>query len=218
MTPFEISQALSLDPSRPAPCSAPPVDDIRPVRCPHCSAASKRGRSIVLEGHGVRQRPVVTVRLRDGLLGLLREKCWARRFLCNACGRSTVVLPEGVVPGQLFSVHALVWNWLQLGLVRGSAQPTAAPPAAGSVGGREVCAPTGVDLPEPSVRRPSSRSSYRWLRTLAPRWLVLSPSGPGWREHLRRVLVELAVRAASWEPIAIMRQAVAIHGRYGAAG
>lgn len=221
MTLKRISRTLSLDPASPAPRSAPPVDDVRPCHCPHCGATAKKADRIVLEGHGVRQRPVVVARLEEGQPALRRETCWARRYLCNACGRSSLVLPQGVIHGQLFSIPALVIIWLQLGIL-------SAPVAAGSVhevvgeaGGEvgEVCAPKGVDLPQQRPQPPSRprwRSRYRWSRALVQRLPGLALCGPGWRHQVRSLLVDLAIRAGSWEPLALARQAISAHACCGA--
>lgn len=87
--------------------SLPGVDDVRPARCRRCGRPSRRGRRVVLHGHGVRLRTVVVLpALSKG--GDRLCECWQRRYRCTACGAVAVVLPAGVMPRCLYSTAAVV--------------------------------------------------------------------------------------------------------------
>ena len=193
----EIARALSLHPAWVTPRDAPPVDDVRPARCPACGSPARRAGQVVLEGNGVRQRPVVVARVQGGSVALARDACWSRRYVCNACGRSTLVLPEGVLAGCTYSIPAIVWIWLQSHSLMGGADGDAGVPG-------KVCAPKGVDLPGPCAAMKRWRSPYRWSRWISHLWPI-PVSSDRWPDRVGQVLVRLAVQAASWEPIALLR-------------
>ena len=111
----------------------PDVHAVRPPVCPHCSALSlgRNGR-VVLEGHGQRRRDVV-VPAYDGGLTFKRISCWSRRFLCNACGRGSTILPEGVLPGCLSSLAAIAVAWFAASTAMGTSESRSS----------SVCAPRG---------------------------------------------------------------------------
>lgn len=102
----------------------PEINAVRPGACPHCRALSRahNGR-VVLEGHGARRRDVVVVN--DGELRFERITCWSRRFLCNACGRCCAVLPEGVLPGSIYSLAAVIVAWFAASATTGDASSRA---------------------------------------------------------------------------------------------
>ena len=200
MNCHEIAQALVLDPVLPTPRCPPPVDDVRPCCCPHCGALARREGRVVLESNGPRDRPVVVPRLEAGQVVLLRETCWARRFLCNACGKSTLVLPKGVVPGCLFSLPALVWAWMLLHPLLGASQAHG-----------EDCAAEATDRAEQPPAKRRWRLPYRWSKRIAGFWPSADGPACGWLDRVGRVLVELGQRAMSWDPVRLLRVAAMTH-------
>lgn len=134
----------------------PEINAVRPGACPHCRALSRAGDgSVVLEGHGARRRDVIVV-VNDGELRFERITCWSRRFLCNACGRCCAVLPEGVLPGNLYSLAAVIVAWFAASSWMGSASSRAS----------AVCAPQGADRSLPDAMMSRWRTPYRWARRL----------------------------------------------------
>jgi len=84
----------------------PPVDEVRPGRCPACEAPSRpAGGNLGLHGHGLRERDQWgPVELDDAaaVVGIL-----ARRYQCQTCGAVIVVVPRGVVRRRLYSAGAI---------------------------------------------------------------------------------------------------------------
>lgn len=190
---YEVARSLVLDPALPTPRRPPPVDDARPVRCPHCRALARCDGRVVLEGNGARERPVVVARLRDGYVSLIHETCWGRRFRCTICGKSTLVLPRGVVPGFLFSLPAMVWVWMLLHPLVSALPTTTA-----------VCAPQGADRP-PLTRERRWRLPYLWSKRIARFWPSVPARARCWLEHVEHLLVDLASTAMAWDPLRLLR-------------
>lgn len=95
-----------------APEAIPDVDDVRPTRCPCCGTPSRRGRRVVLQGHGRRTRlVVVTAAVGDEDDGVQVVECWQRRYRCKACHGVSVILPKGVLPRFLYCVAAIVFGF-----------------------------------------------------------------------------------------------------------
>ena len=95
------------------PEEIPAVDDVQPKRCAKCQQPVRRGKRVVLHGHGVRTRMVVVapVLLLVAAVGgdpAQVLECWERRYRCTACGAILVVLPKGVMPRYLYSAAAIV--------------------------------------------------------------------------------------------------------------
>jgi len=86
--------------------SPPPVEVVRPGRCPRCGAASRpEGGGLQMHGHGLRERQLRGVLEPGGqpvIVVLL-----LRRFLCLVCGCVATVVPRGVVRGRLYSAGAI---------------------------------------------------------------------------------------------------------------
>lgn len=84
----------------------PSTDEVRPARCPVCSAASRpTGGCLVLHGHGLRERQLrgpmaIGESPRTVLL-------FVRRFECQRCGAVTTVGPSEMVTRRLFSSSAV---------------------------------------------------------------------------------------------------------------
>lgn len=177
----------------------PDIHAVRPPVCPHCSALSlgRNGR-VVLEGHGQRRRDVV-VPAYDGGLTFKRISCWSRRFLCNACGRGSTILPEGVIPGCLYSLAAIAVAWFAASTAMGTSASRSSP----------VCAPEGADRGAAST--PRWRTPYRWskrIETLLPTCLLVPD---GWRSDVERVLLWLLPRAGELDALAVGRAAARAH-------
>lgn len=183
----------------------PEVATVRPRRCPHCEAPALQGGRIVLQGHGQRVRGVVVLRCDDEGARFELSQCWARRFLCRACRRSCVVLPEGVLQGHLYSLAALVAAWWALSATMTAGEPRAA-----------VCAPVGADREEGAVGPARRwRSPYRWSRLISHLW----PSRPqlgGWRAQVEGLLISTVGAAHSLRPEILARWLVGAHTWSGA--
>lgn len=83
----------------------PPVDDVRPSRCPCCFRAARAfGESLGVVGHGKRERMFHEV------VGLLVTVfvVFVRRFLCVHCGRTFTVAPAGTLSRRRYTVRAIV--------------------------------------------------------------------------------------------------------------
>ncbi len=189
----EVARMLGVDPSLPSPRCPPPIDDVRPPRCPHCGSTARSNGRVVIEGNGVRERPVVVAQLQGDRVRLVRDVCWSRRFLCRACSTSTLVLPRGVVHGSLYSLPAVLWVWLHVH-----------PLLKAVVGSGEVCTPPGADRAE---RLPGRRwrLGYVWSRRLG-RLASASGGGPrGWLQRILNIALDLASRAASWVPTKLLQ-------------
>lgn len=84
----------------------PSVSAVRPAHCSRCGAAScPHGQSIVLRGHGIRQRQV------RGPLDATGEPqlivITVRRYRCVRCGGITTVFPRGLARRQYYSASAI---------------------------------------------------------------------------------------------------------------
>lgn len=177
----------------------PDIHAVRPPTCPRCAALSHgRDGRVVLEGHGRRRRDVV-IPVYDGGLTFKRISCWSRRFLCNACGRGSTILPEGVIPGCLYSLAAIAVAWFAASTAMGTSESRRAP----------VCAPEGADRGEAAAQR--WRTPYRWAKrvgTLLPSCLFVAD---GWRRDVEQVLLWLLPRAGELDALAVGRAATQAH-------
>lgn len=95
----------------------PSVEEARPSHCPFCQAASRVvGEPLGLHGHGLRERQL------RGPLGLEQEPqlcgVQVRRYLCQRCGATVTVVPQGVLPRRLFSASAIGLALCLWGLMR----------------------------------------------------------------------------------------------------
>ena len=205
MDVYEIAKALVLDPLLPTPCQAPPVDDARPAFCSECGATAHRDGRVVLEGNGVRIRPVVVARIEeDSFIPVLRhDLCWSRRYRCLDCGKSVLVLPKGVIPGHLYSISAIVLIWIQLYIVLGGA-------------GRQLCGPAGMELVSDKASG-RWRSPYRWGRVIPHSWKCVVHETQRWTNRVTGLLTDLASAARSWRPVDLLRMAVSGHSMSGLA-
>lgn len=84
----------------------PTVDAVRPGCCSQCGAASRPlGASLVLVGHGVRERQVRG----PAAVGRTPElrTLWVRRYRCKLCRGVTTVLPRGLTARRHYSASAI---------------------------------------------------------------------------------------------------------------
>lgn len=177
----------------------PSVHAVRPSFCPECRAiCGQPSTGFTVEGHGQRPRDVVVV-VNEGGLRFKRIRCWSRRFLCNACGHCWTVLPEGVVPGCLYSLSAIVVAWFASSRVFGDEPPSAATP---------VCAPEGADR----TAQLRWRTPDRWGRRLAQLLPNLITQRRGWRLDVDQALVALVVRGRTLDPEGVASACVDAYG------
>jgi hypothetical protein len=93
--------------------SVPGVRDVRPPRCPCCTApgVTADGR-VVLHGHGLRVRQhwgPAEPEASPGMRMLVQ-----RRYACQECGAVVVVRPRGTLPRKRYTATAIVlamWLW-----------------------------------------------------------------------------------------------------------
>jgi transposase len=167
----------------------PSVEEVRPVRCAGCGAASRPvGSGLNVHGQGLAQRQVRGVLEADGEPGVYALA--VRRYECQRCGAVMTVVPAGMLAHRQYSASSIALAlhlWLAMGLsdrvVRG-----------------RVCA-----------WRRRGRSArgwaqlYRWARAAASLFALPRPTPTGSaRETAHRVLTTLralapaAVSAAPW--------------------
>jgi len=97
----------------------PPVDAVRPARCPFCDAASRPvGGRVALVGHGLRQRRLWGPPSVDGAPEDL--ELVLRRYRCRCCGAVIAVGPASVVPGRLYSATAIALAFALYGIEHAS--------------------------------------------------------------------------------------------------
>lgn len=95
--------------------SVPPVEAVRPGRCPGCGAASRPlGKALVLVGHGLRERQVRGP-ARAGEPPELRVIS-VRRYRCRRCHAVCTVVPRGVVRRRHFGAGAIGWALFLFGV------------------------------------------------------------------------------------------------------
>ena len=87
----------------------PSVEAARPSRCPACDVGS-RSDGIVVQGHGLRVRDVITV---DGPVELR-----LRRYRCRHCGHTMTVAPWPLVSRRRYTAVAIayalaLWAWFE---------------------------------------------------------------------------------------------------------
>ena len=93
----------------------PPVDLVRPARCPCCDAPSRPvGGSLGLHGHGLRDRQIRGPLYPGGPAKLVSVQ--ARRFRCRLCRAILLVVPRGVLPRRLYSAEVIAWVLARVGL------------------------------------------------------------------------------------------------------
>lgn len=96
----------------------PEVDEVRPVRCVGCGAASRPvGGRIVVHGQGLVQRQIRGVLDVDGAPGIVEVS--ARKYECQACHAVMTVVPAGVVAGRQYgggTIALALHLWLVAGL------------------------------------------------------------------------------------------------------
>lgn len=168
----------------------PSVEEVRPVRCAGCGAASRPvGGSLNVHGQGLLQRQVRRVLEVDGEPGVYTLD--VRRYECQRCRAVMTVIPSGMLARRQYSACSIALAlhlWLTVGLPDRFVRD-------------RVCA-----------WRRRGRSArgwaqlYRWARQAASLFALprAVPSG-GIRETARHVLVvlrALASVALSAAPIA----------------
>jgi transposase len=168
----------------------PSVDEVRPVRCAGCGAASRPvGGALNVHGQGLMQRQVRGVLEVDGEPGVYSLE--VRRYECQRCGAVMTVVPAGMLARRQYSASSIALAlhlWLVVGLsdrvVRG-----------------HVCA-----------WRRCGRSArgwaqlYRWARQAASLFALPRPAPPGSAgviaHHVLTMLRALAPAALSSGPLA----------------
>jgi hypothetical protein len=96
----------------------PSVDEVRPVRCAGCGAASRPvGSTLNVHGQGLMQRQVRGVLEVDGEPGVYTLE--ARRYECQRCGAVMTVVPAGMLARRQYSASSIALAlhlWLTVGL------------------------------------------------------------------------------------------------------
>jgi hypothetical protein len=93
----------------------PPVDLVRPARCPSCDAPSRPiGGPLGLHGHGLRERQIRGPLTPGGPAKLV--SVLARRYKCLSCRAIVLVVPRGVLPRRLYSAPVIAWVLARVGL------------------------------------------------------------------------------------------------------
>jgi hypothetical protein len=93
----------------------PPIDAVRPNRCPVCDCAARMlGQSLAVVGHGIRTRQLRGPD-RPGCSPELRV-LFIRRFLCKPCGSTMTVAPREVSPWHLYALPVIAWAIALFGL------------------------------------------------------------------------------------------------------
>jgi hypothetical protein len=93
----------------------PTVDEVRPGRCPACSAPSRPlGGAVGLHGHGLRERHQWGPLEFGGAPALIT--ILVRRYLCRSCGAVAVVGPRGLVRRRLYSGGAIALSLAVFGV------------------------------------------------------------------------------------------------------
>jgi transposase len=96
----------------------PSVDEVRPVRCAGCGAASRPvGGSLNVHGQGLMQRQVRGVLEVDGEPGVYALE--VRRYECQRCGAVMTVMPAGMLARRQYSASSIALAlhlWLAVGL------------------------------------------------------------------------------------------------------
>lgn len=163
---------------------APPIEVLRPPRCPCCGAASRPvGASVVLHGHGVRERMMLGPDAPSGEARL--QVAFCRRFRCTACSAVVLVVPRPVLAGRRYTANAIALALALWGHFAESAE---------AVRGR-VAPGTFFDG--------GWRSLHRWTRAVArsalfPGYLTSGVTVGG--KRLREVAGELASWLAGFAP------------------
>lgn len=157
---------------------APPIEVLRPPRCPCCGAASRpAGASVVLHGHGVRERMMLGPEAPSGEARL--QVAFCRRLRCTACRAVVLVVPRPVLTSRRYTANAIALALALWGHFADSAEAV-----------RERVAPG-------RYFEGGWRSLHRWIRAVAAG--ALFPGYVGVGVTLAGVrLREAARRIGSW--------------------
>lgn len=166
----------------PARCEAPPMDGVRPTRCPRCDAPARDGPGIVVRGHGVRFRRVVVPG--DEHADLI--DVWTRRFRCKRCNRTCSVRPVGIQARHVYTLTAILTAWFL----------ASAKPLGDGLDHVEVYARQGVDRPRckplPEAGRSGCRrwrSLSRWAASIERGWPSRPVHGATWATRVHALLI-----------------------------
>ena len=84
----------------------PTVSAVRPARCSCCGAASRpAGRNLVIHGDGTRERQMWGPESAEGPPGMVAVR--ARRYQCQRCGTSMLVVPGEILRRRLYTAPAM---------------------------------------------------------------------------------------------------------------
>lgn len=169
----------------------PSVEEVRPVRCAGCGAASRPvGGPLNVHGQGLMQRQVRGVIEVDGEPGVYSLE--VRRYECQRCGAVMTVVPAGMLARRQYSASSIALAlhlWLTVGLSDRLVRD-------------QVCA-----------WRRRGRSTrgwaqlYRWARQAASLFALPRPTPSGspnaTARHVLTTLRALAAVALSSAPIAL---------------
>jgi transposase len=96
----------------------PSVEEVRPVRCAGCGAASRpMGGSLNVHGQGLMHRQVRGVLELDGEPGVYSLA--VRRYECQRCGAVMTVVPAGMLARRQYSASSIalaLYLWFTVGL------------------------------------------------------------------------------------------------------
>ena len=165
--------------SRRGTTDPPPIDSVRPTRCPHCLVPAGVPGALNIWGHGIRWREVVVLH-GDGVR---IDLACQRRFRCCRCGECCAVLPHGVIPRHIYSLAVIVVTWFL----------TVAPPIGDGLDDAAAYARHGVERrragSEPGrAGRRRWRSLRRWTRSVPVWWPTRTAIGATWRERAASLL------------------------------
>ncbi len=152
----------------------PPIEAVRPPRCPKCRVPAGTPGALNLWGHGVRWRDVIVPGEEAGQ----RVRTWVWRFLCRNCDSTSSVSPSDVLSRYRYTLMAIVTAWLL----------AAAKPVGDGLDEEAVYAHVGVDRRVPGrdpdrAGKPRWRSLARWAASIPTWWPARPVVGETWRQR-----------------------------------
>jgi hypothetical protein len=182
--------------------AAPPIDAVRPSRCPTCGVASRKvGGKVMLHGHGVRerqQRGPATPDAAAAVSGIIM-----RRYHCQQCGAVITAAPESVAKHKLYSAPAIALALALFGVLRMAARDV-----------RQRVSPWRV-IGDLNAERWATLA--RWTRTVRTRKLFRRVRACPDRFTLRQVAERAAMTLAAQCPSPYATAPPAVRAFFGAA-